>query len=72
MAIGIAAYFKYPILFLKFTASLKGTGFSSEAFCSMLASNNSDLESFSLSCNTFNNLSFTSGKCFPIIFEATL
>ena len=53
-------------------AFLKGIGSKSIDFCSILANNNSFGFELSLSCKTFNSLSSTSGKCLPIILEASV
>ena len=69
---GMARYFKYFIFAEKFIACKKGIGFKSMDFCSILARSNSDGFSACFNCNTFTNLSSTSLKCFPMIFEASI
>ena len=62
----------YPIFSLRFTAFTKGTTLKSVDLCSILANSNSDLVLLSAKSNRLKSLSSTSGKCLPIIREASL
>lgn len=53
------------------TAILKGIGTKELAFCSILARSNSEFVLEFCNCNKLISLSLTSGKCVPIMVEAS-